>query len=305
MKRSGWVARAVGVGLVGFGAALAAGLAAVLAAGWGYYRLDALGREAHPLHGALASGAGGGVALGLLGTALMLAMLAYSLRKRFSPSSWLGPVPLWLRFHVICGVAGPLFIALHGGLRWPTGLIAVGFWCMVLVALSGVFGRYVYGFLPRVHGGRALAWDEAMASLADQRAALVGATAGSRTHAVGEAMSLARDLELEASTLFDLARLDREVRRRRRRARALLAGAELPASSRAAALALVDDQLRLKRGLEAARVAYRMFRYWHLFHRPLASAMYVIVALHVLFAVLIGGSLSHLAQWVGALASGG
>jgi hypothetical protein len=48
-----------------------------------------------------------------------------------------------------------------------------------------------------------------------------------------------------------------------------------------------------------------MFRYWHLFHRPLASAMYVIVALHVLFAVLIGGSLSHLAQWVGALASGG
>lgn len=284
-----------------FAAALGTTLVAVTIHGWSYYALDLAARADHPLHAVLASGAGGGVALGVVGTTLLVAMLSYSVRKRFAHVRALGPVPLWLRFHVICGVTGPVFIVLHAGVRIaPTGLIAVGFWCMVLVALSGVFGRYVYGFLPRLATGQALAWDDAMTRLADLRAELVERTVGTRGRAVGDAVALVRDLDLEAHTLPDLVRLGREVRRRRREISRLLHTADLDLVTLRAAQHALDDQLDLKRRLEASRVAWKLFRYWHLFHRPLASAMYVIVALHVLLAVLVGGSLGRLAAFLGA-----
>ena len=54
-------------------------------------------------------------------------------------------------------------------------------------------------------------------------------------------------------------------------------------------------QLALVRGMEASVVARRLLRYWHLFHRPLAGAMYVIVVVHIAGAVLFGGSLSQVA----------
>jgi hypothetical protein len=280
--------------------ALTLPLIATLVMGGGYYATPTADRELHELHKLLAPGAGGGVALGLLGTSLMVAMLSYSVRKRFPNLHMLGPMPVWLRFHVVCGITGPLFILLHVGLKMPEGLIAVGFWCMVLVALSGVFGRYVYGFLPRVADGRAIAWGEAMAALADMRAQLVAATPGAGSAAIGEAVALARDLDVSAVRMVDLFRLDREIQHRRTRIRALIATSNLAPDRRSSVTEALDEQLKLKRSVEAANVASRMFRYWHLFHRPLAAAMYVIVALHVTFAILFGGSLQHLAAlWGG------
>lgn len=285
--------------------AVFAGVLAILATaalGFGsrYYALPMVERETHPLHALLAPGAGGGVALGLLGTTLMVAMLSYSVRKQFPTVRWLGPMPVWLRFHVVCGIAGPTFILLHIGLKLPEGLIAVGFWCMILVALSGVFGRYVYGFLPRLASGRALAWGEAMDQLADMRAQLVAATPGAGSAAIGDAVALARDMEMTAVQVSDLFRLDREIRERRARIRELISSSGLAEDRRASVTQALDDQLGLKRSVEAANVAFRMFRYWHLFHRPLASAMYTIVALHVTFAILFGHSLGHLAElWGG------
>lgn len=279
-------------------ALLAAGLVAlclwVLWVGRGYYLLDRLARVDHPLHVYLDAGAGGGVALGLLGTGLMVAMQLYTVRKKLPRQDWLGRLDLWLRFHIICGVMGPVLIVLHGGVQFPRGLISVGFWCMVAVGLSGTFGRYVYGFFPRRANGKALAWNEALTELLGLRAELVAATAGTRSHAVGEAVQLVEELEFEADSVGDLLRLNREVRRRRAKIIQLVDSAQLPDAARTLAIGALDTQLDLKRGLESSRVVYRLFRYWHLFHRPLAWAMYVIIAFHVASAILLGGSLAEL-----------
>lgn len=292
--------RLVEVLLALFALGMAALLAGVTWLGWDYYRLPVAARAGQPLDDVLAPGAGGGLLLGVWGTLLMVAMLSYTVRKRFAHVTWLGPVPLWLRFHVICGVTGPLFILLHTGVRFaPVGIIAVGFWCMVLVALSGVFGRYVYSFLPRLANGRAMAWSEAMTALADLRADLVSRTLDARGSAVGDAVALVRDMDTEARSLVDLVRLDRDVRLRRQRIGHLLTEAGLAEDARRQAFHAIDAQLSLKRSLEASRVAHRMFRYWHLFHRPLASAMYTIVALHVATALIVGGSLARLLAFLG------
>lgn len=261
-----------------------------------YYVLAHELRPDHPKHAMLAPGGGIGLSLGFLGTGLMVAMLSYTIRKKLAKVTWLGPLSGWLRFHIVCGIMGPMFILLHGGVYMPRGIIAIAFWCMILVALSGVFGRYVYGFLPKLANGKALAWDEAMARLADLRAALVAATAGSRDESVGLALAVVQDFHYDAASVGDLLPLNREVARRRTQIRELLGQSDLSAATQRSAFATLDDQLRLKRGLESSRVAYRMFRYWHLFHRPLASAMYVIVSLHVLLAIMFGNSLGKV--WV-------
>jgi hypothetical protein len=86
------------------------------------------------------------------------------------------------------------------------------------------------------------------------------------------------------------------LERRARRIRAAVKAASLGPSTARRVSGLLHRQLRLIRGLELSHVARRMLRYWHLFHRPLAGAMYVIVLVHVAGAVLFGGSLHKLAS---------
>jgi hypothetical protein len=295
-RRQRIVQRIVSVGLALFTALLIGGFLGTLWAGADYYLLDAGQRSTHPHHQFLASGESIGVLTGVVGSALMVAMLAYSLRKLLWRVSFLGHLSDWLFFHIVCGVMGPLFILVHTAFLWPRGLIAVGFWCMILVALSGGFGRYVYGFLPRLANGKALAFDETMARLADLRAELVAETAASRSHTIADAIHEVEGFHTEAKTPLDLVRLQWEIWGRTRRIKALLSEAGLEPKSRTRALAVLWQQLRLKRALEASRVAYLLFRYWHLFHRPLASAMYVIALLHIGVALLFGGSLGKLGE---------
>jgi hypothetical protein len=281
-----------------FGGAIAVILAGSLWVGREYYTLTREQRLTHELDSLLGAGGSLGVGLGFLGTFLMLIMMLYTVRKALARWRFLGPPSGWLRFHVICGIGGPLAIVLHAGFVWPVGLVAVAFWCMVAVALSGVFGRYVYAMVPRATGGRALALDEAAARLADLRADLVASTAGVDGGQLGVALAAVQDFSVPVRTLPDLLRLNIELRRRRRVVDSVVR--ELPADSRSRAHGAFSEQLKLKRGLEARRVAGRMLRYWHLFHRPLAGAMYVIVMVHVASAILFGGSLTRLAElWGG------
>ena len=265
--------------------------AGTLAIGLPYYLLDPALRPGHELHGLLAPGAPGGVALGMLGTALMLAMLLYSVRKRFARVRWPGPLPDWLRFHIICGVMGPLLIVIHGGLHLPRGLVAVGFWCMVLVGLSGLFGRYLYGLFPRGTAGLELDLARAREELAELRARLVEQTLDDAGEELAAAVRLARHLDKPVAGLVDLVELSREVGRRTRRIRQLLDASSLQGEQRSEVEALLVGQLRTRRGLEAWEATRRLFRYWHLFHQPLARAMYLIVGVHVVVAILFGGAM--------------
>jgi len=273
-------------------------LAGTLWIGRSYYPLEKATRHTHDLHQWLAPGAAWGLMLGVWGTGLMVVMLVYTLRKWLIGFSRLGGLGAWLRFHIVCGIAGPLFIIVHSGLYMPAGLISVAFWCMVLVALSGIFGRYVHGLLPRLRGGQEIAWEGAMLEMADLRAELVAETRDDRGDEIGDAVALVEDFVYDARTLGDLVGLAIETRFRRRSINGLLAVSALPFPVRRRARRTLFSQLRLRRGMEASAVAHRLFRYWHLFHRPLAAAMYVIAVVHIATAVLLGGSVTELLKLV-------
>ena len=95
---------------------------------------------------------------------------------------------------------------------------------------------------------------------------------------------------------MELVRLDRELRRRARRIYALLEEAGIEGDALRDSHGALREQLRLTLRLEALSLSQRLFRYWHLFHLPLAKAMYLIIALHVASAIVFGGALGRLSE---------
>jgi hypothetical protein len=141
-----------------------------------------------------------------------------------------------------------------------------------------------------------LAWDESMAALSQLRAELVASTADSKDHVVGKVVTLVENFGAEVRTLPELLRLTRSSRRLQRQIVEMLEQSDLSPRSQKIAAEKLFAQLRLRQGIETTAIAHRMFRYWHLFHRPLAGTMYIIVLFHVTTALLFGGSLQALSE---------
>jgi hypothetical protein len=93
---------------------------------------------------------GVGYWLGIVGASLMLALLLYPLRKRFRILSRLGATRHWFRMHMVLGLIGPLLILYHCNFQLGSFNSRVAFYCMLLVAGSGIIGRHFYA---RIHRG--------------------------------------------------------------------------------------------------------------------------------------------------------
>jgi hypothetical protein len=87
---------------------------------------------------------GFGYWLGIIGGSMMLLLLIYSARKRAPWLRWMGGIPTWFEIHMVLGVVGPILILFHANFRLGASNSNVALICMLLVAGSGVVGRYIY-----------------------------------------------------------------------------------------------------------------------------------------------------------------
>ena len=91
-----------------------------------------------------------GYYMGLVGALMMVALLLYPLRKHFRFLQTLGAIRHWFRLHMIFGITGPLLIVFHSTFRIGSLNAGIAMACMLLVAGSGVIGRFIY---TRIHHG--------------------------------------------------------------------------------------------------------------------------------------------------------
>lgn len=82
--------------------------------------------------------------LGVTGGVLMLLLLTYPIRKRWKLAYNWGPARYWFWAHMAMGVLGPWFILLHSGFMVQSLNAAVALYAMLVVALSGVVGRFLF-----------------------------------------------------------------------------------------------------------------------------------------------------------------
>jgi hypothetical protein len=96
---------------------------------------------------------GFGYWLGITGGSMMVLLLVYSARKRASWLRWIGGIPAWFEIHMVLGIAGPILVLFHANFHLGASNSNVALICMLLVAGSGVVGRYIYTRLHAHLGG--------------------------------------------------------------------------------------------------------------------------------------------------------
>jgi hypothetical protein len=91
--------------------------------------------------------------IGVAGAVMMLLLFTYPMRKHFKFAHKLGNIKIWFFFHMILGVMGPLLILLHSAFRIGSLNAGVALYSMVIVAVSGVIGRFLFLRVSRgLHG---------------------------------------------------------------------------------------------------------------------------------------------------------
>ena len=82
--------------------------------------------------------------LGVVGGSMMLLLLLYPLRKHVRVLHRWGKVKAWLWGHMLLGIGGPLLILLHCRFQASSLNAAAALYSMLVVAGSGVLGRFLY-----------------------------------------------------------------------------------------------------------------------------------------------------------------
>jgi hypothetical protein len=271
-------------------------LAAICFAGAPYYTQPMAARVRSPWHVWLKSSGYLGQSAGLLALALFLFLWLYPLRKKFRWLAFTGAIARWLNAHVLAALALPLLVAVHAAWRF-TGIIGLGFWSMMVVWLSGIVGRYIYARIPRGKAGVELTMEEIAGrrkTLLEQIAQHSGldlATVDAALAPVGEPVGrLGIWGTLKRMVADDLAR--RRAARRLRRLWETRGPRRRAADRKAirAVLKLARQEVALNQQARMLDATHAVFRYWHVFHRPVAIAALVAVLVHVAVVVSLGAT---------------
>jgi hypothetical protein len=250
--------------------------------GWAYYATPLPVRGYSAAHRLLRPSGPVGQTLGVAGAVMMLVPFVYMARKRFRRTSGGANLKRWLEVHIFCGIVGPVLVTFHTALKF-NGIVSAAYWSMVLVALSGFVGRYLYVRIPRTIRGVELS----QAELDDRTSALrddLQWTAGPR---VLDALDrLEADIAAVAPSWFS-ARTDRTVKASLAQVTAALAMSGSAATT-ATVAAIFEERVRLQQRRHALAATKRLFDLWHVFHLPLVWVMFAIVSLHVAVALYLG-----------------
>jgi hypothetical protein len=82
--------------------------------------------------------------IGVAGGVMMLILFGYPLRKHFAFARNWGHMKWWFWFHMALGIGGPWLILVHSTFRVGSLNAGVALYSMIIVALSGVVGRFIY-----------------------------------------------------------------------------------------------------------------------------------------------------------------
>jgi hypothetical protein len=235
------------------------------------------------------SGIGLGYYLGLTGGLMMLTLLLYSLRKHVGFMQKLGKLKYWFRIHMILGVIGPVLVIFHTTFRLGSLNATIAFYCMILVAGSGLVGRFVY---TRIHKGLY----GSRSSLKDAYAELAGSQGEfkSRLHIFPQVEQQIKAFEHEVLdkkrgffagvwlfVSFDIRRMLLAWRCKRHIHKVLREGRMLDIEKVAAAL--VSQYLRQIQTVAQFKKFEQIFSAWHVLHIPLMYMMVGTAIFHVIW----------------------
>jgi thioredoxin reductase/Pyruvate/2-oxoacid:ferredoxin oxidoreductase delta subunit len=253
-----------------------------------YYSLGDTDRVFHSLHGRLRPGGGWGLLSGIAATLSIVGNLMY-LPRRSLKGSWIpGSLKAWMTSHLVTGTLALLLVAVHSGMRPQETSGGYAFYMLVILAVTGVVGRYFYALVPRAANGREAMLEELRGEVAAQSAEWDRHGRGFGEDARKEIQKLVESAAWSGGFLGPLAGLLRQksrlraaLKRLRQKGRKeglseIQIRAVIALAQRTHKTALMTGHFEQLRGLLGA---------WRFFHRVLAVAMVALLVVHIIVAL--------------------
>lgn len=240
---------------------------------------------------------GVGYWLGIIGGSMMLVLLLYPLRKRIRMLRFLGKTKHWFRVHMILGVLGPTLVLFHSNFQLGSFNSRVALFCMLLVAGSGVVGRYIYAHIHRGLYGEKTSLEELRLQLTASLERAEGVTTflpnyAARLKALSDEVQgdcVTGSLSFGSSFMWTFRKYPVWLSLRRIARKEIAARAETSESVKRNVDQLQKTSAAYSRNFVrlVSRVAQftlfeRMFSLWHILHMPLFFMMVISALLHVL-----------------------
>jgi hypothetical protein len=232
-----------------------------------------------------------GHGVGILGSLMMIFGVAlYMVRKRVRGFFNMGYLKHWLEFHIFLCTVGPILVLFHTAFKFG-GIVAISFWSMVAVVLSGVIGRFIYVQIPRTIQGNELDIKQISEMSSDislqlfnelpkgERIAfkveqLTSANYNKNINFGKSVPYVIKDFFNVRSTLSELKKEMHKI--------------NIPKLKIKEVLKLARSKMILARKIRMLKTMQRLFRYWHIVHLPFAITMFVIMLIHVAVTIIFG-----------------
>ena len=257
--------------------------------GSSYYRLGIEDRVYASDHNSLKPSGMLGHGYGMFGSLFMIVGVgSYMLRKRSKLMGRMGLVSHWLEFHIFLCTLGPILILFHTAFKFG-GLVAISFWSMVAVFMSGIIGRFIYIQIPRSIEGRELSLTELREMKTD-----VIRLFREKYNLDEESLNILTDSldrkfqTYNVNTIIRYIKRYSEDRKALRIVKSVLRQKKLTSAEIKKIITLVKGDFSLGRKIEMLETMHNLFRYWHVVHLPFAIVMLVIMLIHVGVTILFG-----------------
>lgn len=259
--------------------------------GWDFYSTSFSERPHHTDYRALRPGSERSHGFGVLGSIMLVTLLLYSIRKRTSLLGSRSKMKNWLNFHIFLGINGPLFIILHSTFKL-NGIVAVSFWSMIAVALSGVVGRYLYLRIPRNITGHEMTLSDVqnmnenitntlrttfhlnLEEIAKIEQELTGKTENIRNLFSIFFSMMFRDILIRVKSFTRRKKIEKRYK--------------IPHSEIKELIKLAGQKAVLEQRILFWNRIQQLFHYWHIFHKPFAVIMYLIMIVHIGVSIWLG-----------------
>jgi hypothetical protein len=261
--------------------------------GFNYYSLGIEDRFFHPDNQSLKSSGLLGHGFGIVGSLMIvLGVAMYMLRKRIRKFARIGLLSHWLEFHIFLCILGPVLVLYHTAFKFG-GLVAVSFWSMVAVVLSGVIGRYIYLQIPRTIEGDEMNLNE-INLLKDEltkQLTVIYNLDESVLEAILQAVKKRPDRLGGNMIQRSIAKFKFE-RKTIKEVKSILRQKNITGKIFKQVMALIRNEINLNRKIDRLLTMQNLFKYWHVAHLPFAILMLIIMIVHVIVTVTFG------ARWI-------
>lgn len=228
---------------------------------------------------------------GIVGTAMvMIGVMTYSSRKRIRAFNQIGKIKYFLEFHIFLCLLGPMLVLFHTTFKFG-GIVAVSFWSMTAVALSGLVGRYLYVQIPKGIEGNEIDikdLEQTNMTLRNQLYEQYGLDevdlkkidSLALPRQQGSTSLLTMLLFFVTGDLTMRARLTKIVRH--------LHSHSVDAQTAHRVVAVASERIKLTRRIQFLEQLKHYFHYWHVIHLPFTVIMFIILFVHIAVAVVFG-----------------